>query len=504
MLSSHRNTRVSLPEVGIFTLLALVLSLTLYSSPLARLLPAHDQSMFVYFGRAIDAGKIPYIDMFDHKGPILWLINAVGWLHLGPVHLLWLIELAVIAVSGIYIYKSALFFADRMISWVVSIVGLLMLMRYAIGGNISEEYALPCIAIALYYLLRYFFTEDSHPWHFVIFGLTGTLVFFIRANMVALWAVGVVTVLILEINQRRWQRLLQAALFTLVGALLVIVPIVIYCVMTNSLAAMIYGAFTFNMIYIANESKISLIKMLIFVGGTLFLYGVVIPQIYLIVKAIRKREQRVVLWFLVAVGLLNLATIILSRRTYSHYLITQIPVATMALAILLTDVNDWLAIKRHWHQSVGLALVVWIVAGVFGPVLGIGEFAHKISKMAKTTSESDQERLIAVYVREHTTTTDTIYEWRYDANIYNLSGRFANNKYFTLPSVALKNYPEIEKQMITSFKKSKPAYFIIKTSLLKKPATSNAEKRIRHMVKKNYQPVSIEGTNRLFRVYGLK
>lgn len=155
MLNRHQNTRVTSLEIVFFCVLAVLLSLTLYSSPIAKLLPTHDQSMFVYFGNAIDAGKIPYVDMFDHKGPILWLINALGWLQIGPIRVLWLIEIAVITISCIYMFKLSLYFANRATSLVATLVGLLMLMRFSIGGNIFEEYALPCIAMTLYLMLSY-------------------------------------------------------------------------------------------------------------------------------------------------------------------------------------------------------------------------------------------------------------------------------------------------------------------------------------------------------------
>lgn len=504
MLNRHQNTRVTSLEIVFFCVLAVLLSLTLYSSPIAKLLPTHDQSMFVYFGNAIDAGKIPYVDMFDHKGPILWLINALGWLRLGPVRVLWLIEIAVITISCIYMFKLSLYFANRATSLVATLVGLLMLMRFSIGGNISEEYALPCIAMTLYLMLSYLTGEEARVWPFVIFGLTGTAVFFIRPNMVGLWVVSVITVIVVEVGKRRWSRLLRLAMATLIGALIIIVPLLLYGLLTHSLAEMIYGTITFNLRYVAAENKVSILKMLIFVAGTFFMYGAIIPQIYLIVKAVRHPRQRLIWWFLVAVGIVNAMTVIVSRRMYSHYLITQIPIAVIGLAVLIRDANAWLSTKRHWQQNMMTALMIWLVIGGLGPILGIGEFAHKSIQLSRTRPISNQERLIAAYIRKHTSSKDTIYAWRYDANIYNLSGRFANNPYFTLPSIHLANYPTIEHRLVMAFTSDQPAYFIAKRSLFVKPAQSDAEKQIRKIIQSDYQAINIRGTDGTFKVFRLK
>ena len=37
-------------------------------------------SIFMYVAQGILEGEVPYLDRWDHKGPLLYLINAVGLL----------------------------------------------------------------------------------------------------------------------------------------------------------------------------------------------------------------------------------------------------------------------------------------------------------------------------------------------------------------------------------------------------------------------------------------
>lgn len=49
-----------------------------------------DSSIFMTMGRLFIDGKIPYVDFFDHKGPVIILIEAFGQIlpHSEPVFLL--------------------------------------------------------------------------------------------------------------------------------------------------------------------------------------------------------------------------------------------------------------------------------------------------------------------------------------------------------------------------------------------------------------------------------
>ena len=47
-------------------------------------LPLLDASNFEYFGYAMSKGDILYTQIFDHKGPMIFLINYIGYLIGGP------------------------------------------------------------------------------------------------------------------------------------------------------------------------------------------------------------------------------------------------------------------------------------------------------------------------------------------------------------------------------------------------------------------------------------
>ena len=51
------------------------------TSPLFDNLYGYDSAFFRFIGSSILKGKTPYVDIWDHKGPVLYFIQTIGALH---------------------------------------------------------------------------------------------------------------------------------------------------------------------------------------------------------------------------------------------------------------------------------------------------------------------------------------------------------------------------------------------------------------------------------------
>ena len=76
------NTKNILNKFGVilFCILSATLFLLFFSQTLSPLytIEACDSSVFKLMGQAMLHGKVPYTDLFDHKGPVLYAIEAFG------------------------------------------------------------------------------------------------------------------------------------------------------------------------------------------------------------------------------------------------------------------------------------------------------------------------------------------------------------------------------------------------------------------------------------------
>lgn len=154
--------------------------LSLRTNPFSNRLNAHDSSMFIYFGRGIKDGMIPYNEMFDHKGIILFFVQYLGiFLGNGNDNLgIWIIEVLFFSVTTIFFLKMGkLITKDIFIPSIAFFVICTIGLHTFEGGNLSEEFALPFISIALYFFVKIILTNRYSRMTLFLIGLTGGIIF---------------------------------------------------------------------------------------------------------------------------------------------------------------------------------------------------------------------------------------------------------------------------------------------------------------------------------------
>ena len=107
-----KKTRKNLIIYAFLTLfcIAFLLLLSASTSPLYKDLCDGDSSIFIFFGKAITLGKDAYRDYFDHKGPILFYINALGYFLTKSKVGVFILQCISLSISSIFMYKTARFF----------------------------------------------------------------------------------------------------------------------------------------------------------------------------------------------------------------------------------------------------------------------------------------------------------------------------------------------------------------------------------------------------------
>ena len=87
--------------IGIIALLV-CLGLTSLTNQIGNV----DSDVFQYVAGEIQQGRVPYLDTFDHKGPLIYLINFLA-LSLSPRWGLWLFEFVTGYVTLLCFYRIA-------------------------------------------------------------------------------------------------------------------------------------------------------------------------------------------------------------------------------------------------------------------------------------------------------------------------------------------------------------------------------------------------------------
>ena len=139
-----KKTRKNLIIYAFLTLfcIAFLLLLSASTSPLYKDLCDGDSSIFIFFGKAITLGKDAYRDYFDHKGPILFYINALGYFLTKSKVGVFILQCISLSISSIFMYKTARFFTKPIRSVICVIITILAFGATISDGNLTEEYCI--------------------------------------------------------------------------------------------------------------------------------------------------------------------------------------------------------------------------------------------------------------------------------------------------------------------------------------------------------------------------
>ena len=121
-----------------------VFYILLPSSPLRMPLATTDSGAFLYIGWRVLNRELPYRDIWDHKLPIIYYLDALG-LALVPnsrwgVWLLEFVGLFLAAWIGYILIKRAMGLMPALFSLALWLLTLFFVLD---GGNLTEEYVLP-------------------------------------------------------------------------------------------------------------------------------------------------------------------------------------------------------------------------------------------------------------------------------------------------------------------------------------------------------------------------
>ncbi len=143
---------------NLIVVLALVLVALLPASPILYRTPNNDYSIFYYAGREMVKGQMLYRDVYDHKPPLIFLINAAGVLlgggggTAGGRWGIWALQLVSLAAAMVLAYRFLERYFGRLPAAVALAAVLLNLAFVHERGNLTEEYAYPFQFGALFLL----------------------------------------------------------------------------------------------------------------------------------------------------------------------------------------------------------------------------------------------------------------------------------------------------------------------------------------------------------------
>lgn len=190
-----------------------------------------DSNVYFTIGKAMLGGKVLYRDIFDQKGPYLFMAHSFAYLlsHRSFIGV-YLIELVLAFVFAYAEYRILLLYIEK--KYALLSLPVVMFASYAtyafVYGDSAEEFSLPFMALSLFFLLE--FTKGKKM-SLVKYGLVGAFTSYtlwIKFTLCGFYFAWALLMLIFELKDKNYKHLLLGIAVFFGAFFTVCVPVFIY------------------------------------------------------------------------------------------------------------------------------------------------------------------------------------------------------------------------------------------------------------------------------------
>ena len=109
-----------------------------------------DSSIFKTIGLGMTQGKLPYVDLFDHKGGLFFMIQALGFAIAPGRWGQFLVQVLFMSATLIILFKTAELFLKQCHAFLATLAALMLYILFMESGNQCETYMLPFTSLEIH------------------------------------------------------------------------------------------------------------------------------------------------------------------------------------------------------------------------------------------------------------------------------------------------------------------------------------------------------------------
>lgn len=425
----HLTDRTSATVIAGALLVIVTMLTQIPNSPSFRCLPYRDSGVFLYVGQQILQGQVPYRDIWDHKPPLVFYINAIGLLISdGSIWGVWWVEVVMLSVAtvlGFALMRSAF---GLLPSILASVLWILSLQYVQEGGNLTEEYCLPLQFGALYLYWRSWQRWQSVPWLWcTLLGAMGALAFLLRQNLVGVWIILALHCLLSAVfRQARLLRLIGIIVSYACGTVLILTAVAAYFQRNDAWTAFWSASFEYSFVY-SSPRLVSLLVAAETGVTSLSKSGIVLlaasawfaAMFWLLRGGHQLPKARVLYQILVPLFPIEMLLTSISGRAYGHYFMAWLPVLAILAASLFGSLGtQHVDTPTRPDGSPQLTRLPWsIIICVSCILLPTYDLLKGLIFTPNESAREEQTCAAVQSVREATETSDYVLLWGAEAGV---------------------------------------------------------------------------------------
>lgn len=458
MKSSKKNKIII---IYCFIIATITLLLNSKCSPLYPFNGWDDFNTFYTIGENWTRGLIPYKDLFEQKGPFLYLIFMIGYL-ITPNKFTGVFFLEIIFLTiTLYISNKIikLFINNKSNLIILPLYATLLTTSIAfVEGGSSEEFNLLFTTTTIYYILKYIKTSKLSNITYkelILNGLVCGLSIMIKYTTIGLWFIMMAIICITLLKEKKYK---EAFLKGLTFIISMLIPFIIFCIyfyLNDALYDFLNTYFYINIF--KYSSKINILKniynCIILFSCNIFenlptltlifcLIYYYLLNIFLKFHKIKITKDKITFFI---ISLFTIIILYLSQR-YRPYTIL-----TIYFYILLMIIKTFILLPKHTKK-------LTIVSSVIIPILLLINIDYDYMM---TPKEKTVQYHFANIINQYENPTLLHYR-SIDEGFYTATNITPTTKYFEQINITYNDYPEIYNVQDEIIKNKKVKFVILR------------------------------------------
>ena len=434
-------TKLRFDSLLLLLVLALMVGLLMIQANPLTTLPGRDSGFFLYAGGQILKGKLPYIDFWDSKGPVIFYINALGlWLGQGYRWGVWVLEFLFLMIAALVFYKSIARKWGRGAALFSSAAWLYGLARVWQGGNLTEEYAL----LFNFILLAYFLQVDDAPGKKLplLLGATFALSFLLRANNTGVQVAVFLAIVFSALLARQYGQILRRLAWAGLAGGAVLGLVAVYFVQTGTFSDMFEAAILYNFFYsgAGQNLEFNLWRGVEHVGWPAYVaLGGYLAVLYRLFRGERGAFSSAISIFVLVGWPLEVLLSSLSGKNYIHYFISWMPVMAALCALAYVVFSKYVLSTRLLQalesRRSALVLAFLFLSFFYVNTGALGEIQEVTTRILFERGKGIEKiDPVAQFLRRNTTEEQTVLIWGAYPGLNYLARRDAPSAYLFYPA----------------------------------------------------------------------
>ena len=411
-----------------------------FNSPIYTFNSDHDFQWYMTVGNSLTKGKIPYRDIFEHKGPLVYFVFAFACLFANPGILILILEIICMSLFFFFTYRIC----KKRLNTFYSLIAI-PLLAFAIftswcrirSAAIVEEFALPIYA---YFLLCWleFLTEKKH-WNWVralCLGLCFGVLLWVKYTLFYFMLVPMIVWFILSLRRRQYRTLMINVLCIIAGVLIITAPILFFYALHHAIDDLFYVYFYINLTAYGASNLQSILSAagLFFIIGPALVILIILGVISFSIKYWREQTG----WLLLISFIINFILLTYSANTIAYYYSGLIPYCILGIISILEHINTKLTLQRY-RKLIFITLVILCI-GITIP------FSILTYEWGRNKNEYTP-LAIAEVIKNHQISEQkqcTLFCYKiYDFGFYNATNILPNNYFFVNSAFDENRFPKM-------------------------------------------------------------